>query len=267
MAPFRQRAATKESRTVRTVTAQALLLLGLSTWAANAGQPNVAIVKSCPELRYLGRNVTFEITVTNRGDGPALNAVVRDTVTGGVQFVSADSDGVRQGNDIVWQLGTLNAGQTRTLKTTMRCDQIGKVASTATVTYCAEAEATCTFEVKGIPAILLECVDDPDPVEVGGDLTYTITVLNQGSAVGTNIVVKCTLPAEEQYVSSTGPTAAQVDGKAVAFAPVASLAPKAKAVFGVKVKGTAAGDVRFQVELTSDQLERPVMETESTHLY
>jgi uncharacterized repeat protein (TIGR01451 family) len=252
---------------MRNVALQALLLLGLLTCAVGAGQPIVSITKSCPDLRYLGRDVTFEITVTNRGDGPALNVVVRDTVTGGLQFLEADSKGVREGDVIVWHLGTLEAGQARTLKTTMRCNQIGKVTNSATVSYCAEEVTSCAFEVKGIPAILLECVDDPDPTEVGGMLTYTITVLNQGSALGTNIAINCTLPPEEEYVSSSGPTAAKVTGKAVSFAPLPSLASKATAVFTVKVKGIAVGDVRFRVEMTSDQLTRPVMETESTHIY
>jgi len=252
---------------MKTIALQTLLVLGLLACAVDAGQPIVDITKGCPDLRYLGRNVTFEIKVTNRGDGPALDVVVRDTVTGGVQFLNADSEGVREGNDIVWRLGTLEAGQTRTLKTTMRCDQIGRISNSATVTYCAEAVTSCAFDVKGIPAILLECVDDPDPVEVGGELTYTITVLNQGSAVGTNIAVNCTLPPEEEYVSSTGPTKPKVAGKAVNFAPVPSLAPKAKAVFNLRVRGVAAGDLRFKVEMNSDQITRPVMETESTNLY
>ena len=246
---------------------KALLFSGLFAGVVNAGQPIVDIVKTCPEMRYLGRDVTFEIVVTNRGDGPALNVVVKDTVSGGVQFLNADSEGVREGADIVWRLGRLEAGQTRTLKTTMRCDQIGKVSNSAAVTYCAEVATGCSFDVKGIPAVLLECVDDPDPVEIGGELTYTVTVLNQGSATGTNIVINCTLPAEEAYVSSTGPTTAKVEGQAVRFAPVPALASKATAVFKVKVKGVAAGDVRFKVEMTSDQLTRPVNETESTHLY
>jgi uncharacterized repeat protein (TIGR01451 family) len=102
---------------------------------------------------------------------------------------------------------------------------------------------------------------------VGSELTYTIKVLNQGSAVGTNIAINCTLPPEEEYVSSTGPTKAKVVGKSVNFAPIPSLAPKAEAVFKLKVKALAAGDVRFKVEMNSDQITRPVMETESTNLY
>jgi uncharacterized repeat protein (TIGR01451 family) len=232
-----------------------------------AGTPIVEITKNCPSLRYLGRNATFEIVVTNRGDAAAKNVVVTDTVTGAIQFRSADNGGTQQGNNIVWRIGTLEAGQSRTLTATFACNTIGKVRNSAMVSYCAEASADCEMDVKGIPAILLECVDDPDPIELGSNLTYTIEVTNQGSAVGTNIAINCTLPAEEEYVSSTGPTEAKVEGKSVKFAPLPSLAPKAKAVYKLTVKGVGEGDVRFKVEMISDQINRPVMETESTNIY
>jgi len=121
--------------------------------------------------------------------------------------------------------------------------------------------------VKGIPAILLECVDLADPIEVGAQETYVITVTNQGSADGTNIVVACTLPPEEQFVSASGPTKETVRGRQVTFAPLKSLAPKAKATYRVVVKGAKPGDVRFKVSLTSDQMTSPAGETESTHIY
>jgi len=245
---------------------QTSLIVALLAAVAHAG-PVVDITKRCPNLRYVGRNATFEITVTNTGDSPAVNVVVTDTITGAMQFISADNNGARQGNNVVWRLGTLDAGQSRTLTSTVVCHQIGRITNKAMVTWCAEAMAMCELEVKGIPAILLECVDDPDPIELNGTLTYTITVTNQGSATDRNVVINVTLPPEEQYVSSTGPTQATAEGPAVRFAPLATLAPKAKAIYKVTVRGVAVGDVRFKVELTSDQLTTPVMETESTHVY
>ncbi|HUU83458.1 MAG TPA: hypothetical protein VM243_08145 [Phycisphaerae bacterium] len=235
--------------------------------AVAAGQPILEISKSCPDLRYVGRDATFEITVANRGGGSANNVVVTDAIQGSIDFVSADNGGVREGGNIVWRLGVLEAGATRTLKANFGCNRIGMVRNTATVTYCAAASDTCELEIKGIPAILLECVDDPDPIEINGNVTYTITVVNQGSAVGTNIVIACTLAPEQEHVSSTGPTNATAAGKDVTFAPLASLAPKASAVYKVTAKGVGEGDVRFRVELMSDQIKTPVMETESTHIY
>ena len=35
----------------------------------------------------------------------------------------------------------------------------------------------------------------------------------------------------------------------------------------IKVTGTDVGDVRFRVNMVADQIDRPVRETESTHIY
>ena len=188
-------------------------------------------------------------------------------IPAGLDFIRADNGGTRSGNSITWRIGNLEAGQTRELMAEFRCNTIGQFKNTARVTYCAQADAECEMAVKGIPAILLECVDNPDPVEVGGNVTYTIVVTNQGSAVDTNIKLAITLPAEEEYVSDQGPTKANVSGKSIVFAPLPSLAPKARASYRVTVRGVGEGDVRFRVELTSDNIDSPVMETEATRFY
>ncbi len=251
---------------MKSVVLQSAMVFSLLAAAASAG-PNVTLVKKCPNLRYLGRNATFELTVSNQGDAAAQNVIITDTIAGSVQFIKADGGGVREGDRIIWRLGTLDAGQTRSVTVDVLCNAIGTVRNMATVSYCAEQVAECELQVKGIPAILLECVDSPDPIELNGTLTYTIAVTNQGTAVGTNIKIKCLLPAQEEYVSSEGPTTAQVTGKEIVFAPLASLAPLAKTDYKVTVKGIDTGDVRFRVELNSDQIDSPVMETESTHIY
>ena len=238
-----------------------------ATPPAAGSAPHIELTKSCPSLRYVGRDATFELGVTNRGTAPALNVVVTDTLPVGVEFLNADNNGRREGQNIVWQLGNLDPGQSHTLKINVRCNQIITVRNMARVTYCAEAQATCELTVKGVAAILLECVDDPDPIEVGGQMTYTITVTNQGTATDTNIAVVCTLPPEEEFVKTGGATGGRAEGKKVTFAPLATLAPKAKAVFTVTVKGVKEGDARFRIDLTSDQIQMPVMETESTHVY
>jgi len=94
-----------------------------------------------------------------------------------------------------------------------------------------------------------------------------ITVTNQGSAPGTNIVIKCTLPAEQEYVSATADTKVSVVGKVITFAPLKTLAPKARTVYKIITKGVKAGDTRFKVSLTSDQMSSPAEETESTHIF
>jgi uncharacterized repeat protein (TIGR01451 family) len=234
---------------------------------AAAATPSVKITKSCPNLRYLGREAKFEITVENTGDAAAHDVIVSEIVPEGLDFRAADNNGAREGNRIVWRVGTLEAGQSRVLNTTFLCNRPGRFKNLATVTYCAEATAECELAVEGVPAILLECVDDPDPIEIDANVNYTITVTNQGTAVGTNISIVCTLPAELEYVDARGPTNSTVDGNKITFAPVASIAPKANVVYKVTAKGVGQGDVRFHVELKSDQIGEPVMETEATRVY
>ena len=236
--------------------------------AATGGAPDIALVKKCPTMRYVGRDATMEIEVTNRGSGPAQNLVVTDALPAGVDFLDADNNGKREGGNIIWRIGTLEAKQSRTLKINVRCNQITIVRNTATATYCAESRVECEFPVKGVPAILLEMVDDPDPIEIGNPTTYTITVTNQGTAVDTNIIVKAIIPDEEDYASSDGPTKGALEGKTVTFGTLASLAPKDKATWKVVVKGKKEADVRFKVVLKSDATgDVPVEKTESTHIY
>ena len=230
--------------------------------------PVLAVTKTAPANRFVGRPITYNITVANKGDAEARDTVLVDTLPAGVTFQSASAGGVQAGGKITWKLGTLAAGASKSVSATVVATQKGTLTNLASATaYCAAGSAKAQTVVKGIPAILLECVDVADPIEVGANETYVIRVTNQGSAVGTNIVVTATLPAEQAYVSSDGPTKAAVKAQTVTFAPLATLAPKAVATYKVVVKGTGVGDVRFKVSLTSDQMTTPAEETESTHIY
>ena len=231
-------------------------------------QPVLAVTKSGPGKRYIGRPAEYQITVTNTGDAPARDTVLVDTVPGGMQFISAGDGGQMSGGQVSWQLGTLQAGDSRTVTVTFKPTQLGTMRNTATArAYCAEASASAEMAVEGIPAILLELIDIEDPIEVGAQTTYQITVTNQGSAIGTNIRIVCELPPEEDFVSGDGPTQATSSGKTVSFDPLPSLAPKASATYRVIISGSGVGDVRFKVSLTSDQMTSPAEETESTHIY
>ncbi len=239
-----------------------------ATHTVSVKQPVLKVTKKGPSMRYIGREATFDITVTNSGDGEARNLMLTDMVPRGTSFAGATEGGKMAAGKVTWALGTLAPGAKKSVSVTLRADAKGTFTNTVKATaLCAEATADATLEVKGISAILLEVIDIEDPIEVGANETYEITVTNQGSAVGTNIKIVCTLPAEQDYVSTKGPVQATVEGKTVTFAPLAELAPKAKAVYHVVTKGTKPGDVRFAVELTSDQMTTPANETESTHIY
>jgi uncharacterized repeat protein (TIGR01451 family) len=232
-------------------------------------QPVLTISKSGPKRLYLGRKVNYEITVSNKGDAAARELVVEDRLPTGVQSVVASDGGRVSGGVVVWNLGTLGAGRSRTLSVSMMPGQIGTLTNRASAkaTCAAGVSASTSTSVAGIPAVLLEVIDIDDPVEIGSNTTYVITATNQGSADGTNIRIVCTLEDNVRYVSSSGATAGTLQDNKVNFAPLRRLAPKAKATWRVVVRAVKPGDVRFRTAMNTDQIQRPVEETEATHLY
>ena len=62
-------------------------------------------------------------------------------------------------------------------------------------------------------------------------------------------------------------SAGRVEGKEIVFDALARLAPRADAVYKVKVRGTAPGDMRFKAALKADGLTEPLRREESTKVY
>jgi uncharacterized repeat protein (TIGR01451 family) len=232
-------------------------------------QPVLAIEKSGPKKIYLERSVQYDITVTNKGDSVAANTVVTDSIPAGVTGIKASSGGALAGNMVSWNLGDLAPKASKKVSVSYTPSSGGEFKNTAKATaVCAEAvSASAATVVEGIPAVLLEVIDIDDPIEVGNNETYIITVTNQGSASDTDIVIKAMLEDTMEYVSSSGATNGQLSGSTVTFSPLPSLAPKAKATWKVVIKAKKAGDVRFSVTMNSDQLGRDVSETEATNFY
>jgi uncharacterized repeat protein (TIGR01451 family) len=118
-----------------------------------------------------------------------------------------------------------------------------------------------------VPAILVEVVDREDPVEVGGQVTYLITVTNQGHSPVTNLRLQCSVPDSQEYVSGTGITPVQAQDGSLTLGVLPTLAAQSVASWKVITKALKAGDSRFQVEFSSDHFQKPIHREEATQLY
>ncbi len=232
-------------------------------------QPALQIDKKMADSVLLGRDVDYDITVTNTGDAVARNLVVDEAVPAGAKVNSVSDNGRVDANNIEWNLADLAPKQSQTVKVSLHPAAVGDVtASTKATAYCADtATAQGKTAVNGIPAILLEVVDLTDPVEVGKETVYVITATNQGTATDLNVHIVAELENALQLSSTSGSTDATVSGLHIDFAPLPKLEPGAKAEWRVTAKAVAPSDSRFTAVMTTDQLKRPVMETEATTLY
>ncbi len=231
--------------------------------------PQLSITCNTPDERFVGRPIEVCATVSNTGNAPSEGTVVEVAVPAGASFRGASSGGQLVGNKVVWNVGTLAADASQEVCANFVGTQVGTLNFAAMANSgCADpASSSCSTKVSGIPAVLLEVIDIEDPIEVGSNETYKITVTNQGSAQDTNVTITCTLEDSQEFVSAGGATNASVNGQVISFQPLPVLGVGAREEWTVIVKAVSAGDVRFSVQMDTDNITRPVNENESTNQY
>lgn len=233
-------------------------------------QPALKVNITGPDKVFVTKDATYQVTAQNVGNATSANTVVQATIPSGMQFVSASQGGQQEGDAVTWRIGDLEAGKEVQLSATYRSVRGGSGQSVARAVgvCCEEASAAVKSDIEGIPAILLEVIDTDDPIKVGDQEKYYVTVTNQGSASDKNVVVKVEFEENIDYLASAGPTQGTSDNvKSVTFAPLASLEAGQKATWEISGKAVKEGDHRTTVVMTSDAIGRPVQETEATRIY
>jgi len=232
-------------------------------------QPALAITKNGPERQYLGRSLSYEITVINKGDGVSQSTILEDSIPIDATAIEASAGADVSGSRLRWDLGTIAAHSSKTVRVSYRPTKVGVYTSDTTASsHGAEAISSKTqTSVVGIPIVRLDVVDLEDPVAVGENVTYMITASNDGSAPDHNLRVVCQLEEKIQYISSSGATEASVMGHTISFTQLRTLAPGTKATWRIVCRATSPGSVRFKGSMTSDVLSRPIEETVPTYLY
>ncbi len=218
---------------------------------------------------FINRAAAYDIVVSNSGDVDLTGVVVTDTAAPETVIATAEGATVNE-KTATWNLDTLKAGETKTLTVKILSKVPGRFCDTASVT-CAqglqESAQACTLW-KGVTGLLLEMVDDPDPIQVGEVSQYTIRVTNQGSSMDiSELNIVATLPEELELVPGTVSDGGVVNGRTITWPAVASVAPKAAVVRTYTAKALKAGDARSTVAITTAMRKEPIEKQESTTVY
>lgn len=239
-----------------------------------ADEARLSLVIDGPKKQYANLDTRYFVTVKNIGQASATNLAVEFMPTAKMAFVSASDEGKFLAGKVAWLLGTLEAGASRTLVTTLKPKEAGE--------QCHEASALADKGVKaqakfctlfgGLSALLIELRDRFDPIEIGTETSYQITIINPGNAPLTNIRVRAFIP-DGLALTKAGPADNKLDepvqgAKVLAYDVLPSLPEGERRTFEVFVQGVKPGDYRFRVQIIADQLEAgPVIEEESTRVY
>ncbi len=163
-----------------------------------------------PDPATFGADLTYSITVANRGESTATNVRLNDQLPPGSTFVSATpSQGSCGGTSaITCNLGNVNEGASATLIIVIKPPANRSITNTANVVAnepdpnLTNNTATETTTVDFADLTLTKLASHLR-IEQGGKLSWILTVKNNGVVNVNNFVVSDNLPAETTFISCT----------------------------------------------------------------
>ncbi|MEA5461378.1 gliding motility-associated C-terminal domain-containing protein [Arcicella sp. LKC2W] len=165
----------------------------------------------------IGSEVTYTITVTNDGNDNATNVEVKDYLPKGLTIVKLNDFTISKTSDtLTLKIGRLNAGDSKIYTYTAKILAGGSMINKAEITKTdqfdpdsehgngtgkgEDDEASATIGGESADLEIKKTVSNRKP-NVGENVTYTITVKNNGSNTATNVEFKDVLPAGLNFVS------------------------------------------------------------------
>jgi uncharacterized repeat protein (TIGR01451 family) len=156
-------------------------------------------------------NISFQIVVSNTGPDDATGVVLADQLPAGLTFVSASSAAYSAATG-QWNVGTVPTGETRTLTIQARLADgitlttIGNTASVVTLDQCDENSANDSSTAHVNPQVadlsVTKVVDNASP-NLNSNVTFTVTLTNNGPTAATGVSLFDALPSGLSYVSSS----------------------------------------------------------------
>lgn len=158
-------------------------------------EPQLAVKQTCPEKTQIGDPASFTIAVSNPGDGPADGVVIRAHLSEGLKH--------EKGNEFSYEIGTLAAGETRTVQVV--CDTIkgGQQVVRTVATSESGLEASGESAIQVTEAKLALDMAGPKLRYLDRQAVYTIAISNPGDSPANNVKLQVDMPVGFKFTTST----------------------------------------------------------------
>ena len=214
----------------------------------------------------VGSNLTYTLQVNNNGRTTFTGVFLTNVLPAGVQFISLATNRMtcaNVGGTIVCNVGTLTNNGSATATIVVKTTNATDLADTAWL-VANEPEIntdnnnpTLITTVRGFADLVVGQTDMPDPVFVGSNLTYSITVTNNGPWPATQILLTNTFPSNAIFITATQSQGDYypLDTNVIVFELTNGLAANAFATITVVVSPTTAGTIANQVGVGAFELD------------
>ena len=226
--------------------------------------PAVTLSKVGGSALYVDGVRTYAITATNTGTANLTGVTITDNIPSQMSYVSSDNGGQEADGVVTWAIGNLGVGESVEVQVTLSGEAVGEVINTANVTTDegATADAVVNISIVAAAAAHLNIIDGVDPMGVGEQGSYTVTIANQGDDVAmTNVRLTITIPAQFSIVSADG---GSISGGTVTYSAIPSLPAGSEMEFVINVESVSAGDVVASATLRYDEFTQPITAQEGT---
>jgi len=172
-------------------------------------QADLSINKTGPPSAAPGAPVVYTITVTNLGPSAAAGVTVNDPTPAGLTFASNSG---ACATPFPCTLGTLNAGQSAAITTTFNVPanyagttitNVANVTSAANDPNSGNNTSSVTTPVTGQADVMI-AKSGPATTTPGSNVTYTVTITNNGPLAAANVFVNDPTPTGTTFVSNSG---------------------------------------------------------------
>ena len=201
---------------------------------------------------FVSSNLVYTVTVTNIGPDTATSVLITNLLPNGVTFVSATSTNgavTVAGSLITCTVASLASNAVATLNITVVPNSAGTLTNFASA-FANENDlnpanniAVALTTVSPDADLSVAVVDSPDPVALGNNGTYTVSVTNRGPSTATTVTLVDTLPGSVTFVSAIPSQGTVTRSGSTVTANLGSLASNAIATVTIVATPTIIGTI------------------------
>ena len=209
---------------------------------------DVAVTMSAsPNPALNSGTVTYTIVVTNNGPFTSTGVVLTNVLPASSVFISASTTQgsfVNSGNSILTLLGNVSTGMTATVTFVVSPTMTGILTASAQAgqdpfivdPVPGNNRASVSTTVNPSADIAVFASANPDPVVLGSNVTYTITVTNRGPNTANAVVMSDLLPSGSTLISATTTRGTITTQTASVQASFGTMAPGDSGIVSVVLK-------------------------------